>query len=111
MVRDSLKKFSFFYDIHKLNAKFLRIGGLHHFHVLLCEYYYSPPTTSVPGSSVRTATGYGPDGPEIESRWGQNFPHLSTPALGPRQPPVQRVRGLSPGVKSGRRVLLTPLPF
>ena len=34
-------------------------------------------------SSVGTATRYGLDGPGIESRWGQDFRHLSIPALGP----------------------------
>jgi hypothetical protein len=34
-----------------------------------------------PGSSVGIATAYGLDGPEIESRWGRDFPHLSRPAL------------------------------
>ena len=48
-------------------------------------------------SSVSIATRYGLDGPGIESRWGRDFPHPSTPALGPTQPPVQWVPGLSRG--------------
>ena len=50
-------------------------------------------------SSVGIATRYGLDGPGIESRWGRDFPHPSRPALGPTQPPVQWVPGLSRGVK------------
>jgi hypothetical protein len=49
---------------------------------------------------VGIATGYGLDGPEIESRCGRDFPHLSRPALGPIQPPVQWVPVLSRGYKT-----------
>ena len=62
-------------------------------------------------SVVGIATGYGLDGPGTESQWGRNFPHLSRPALGPTQPPVKWVTVLSPGVKSGRGVTLTPHPL
>ena len=48
-------------------------------------------------SSVGIATRYGLDGPGIESRWARDFPHPSRPALGPIQPPIQWVPGLSRG--------------
>ena len=60
-----------------------------------------------PGSVVGIASGYGLDGPGIEYPWGRDFPHLSRPALGCTQPPVQWVQGLSQGVKSGRGITLT----
>jgi len=53
-----------------------------------------------PGSSVGIATGYGLDGPWIESWWGRDFPHLSRPALGPTHPPVERVFVLSRGYRA-----------
>jgi hypothetical protein len=48
-------------------------------------------------SSVGIATRYGLDGPGIESRWGRGFSHTSSPALGPTQPPIPWVPGLSRG--------------
>jgi len=55
---------------------------------------------SGPGSSVGIVTGYGLDGPGIESGWTRDFPHLSIPALGPTQTPVQRKSALFPGGKA-----------
>jgi hypothetical protein len=79
-------------------------------HVLLI-YQFDNISYNRPGSSVGIATAYGLDGPGIESRWGRDFPHLSRPALRPTQPPVQRIPGLSRGVRCGRRVTLTPHPL
>jgi len=59
--------------------------------------YLGTATSSLDGPSgvAGIVTGYGLDGPGIQSRWGRDFPYLSRPALGLTQPPVQRVLGLS----------------
>jgi len=57
-----------------------------------------------PGSSVGIATGYGLDGPGIESRWGARFSPPVQTGPGPTQPLVKWVLG----VKGGRGVTLTP---
>ena len=56
-----------------------------------------PQALHGPDSSVVIATGYGLDGPGIESRWGRDFPHLFRRVLVPTQPPVQWVPCFSRG--------------
>jgi hypothetical protein len=62
-------------------------------------------------SSVGIATRYGMDGPGIESRWGQDIPQPSTPALGPTQPPVQLVPGTNLVIMSPLHSLVLNSPL
>jgi hypothetical protein len=67
------------------------------FHVVPCMNFCPYFSHCGPGSSVGIVTDYALNGPRIESRWGRDFPHLSTPVQGPTQPPVEWVPGLSWG--------------
>ena len=62
-------------------------------------------------SSVGIATGYGLDGPGIESWWGTRF--FTSAQTGPGAHPASciMVTGSFLGVKSGRGVTLTPHPL
>jgi hypothetical protein len=58
---------------------------------------FSPQRVVGRDSSVGIAIRYRLDGPGIESRWGQDFPHPSRPALGLTQPPIKWVPDLPRG--------------
>ena len=64
-----------------------------------------------PGSSIGIATGYGLDGPGIESRWEARFsaPVQTDPGAYPAS--CTMGTGSFLGVKSGRGVTLTPHPL
>jgi hypothetical protein len=61
----------------------------------LMHYFSSVYSVTGPGSSVGIATDYRLEGSGIESQCGRDFSHMSKPALGPTQPPVQWVPGFS----------------
>jgi hypothetical protein len=63
------------------------------------------PPGNTPGTHL--FSGYELDCPGIESLRGRDFPHRSRPAI---WPPFKMGTGSFPGVKSGRRVTLTPQP-
>ena len=67
------------------------------FPILSSSFFTDHRTFRGSGSVVGISTGYGLDGPWIESLSGRDFPHLPRPVLGPTQPPVQWVPGLSRG--------------
>jgi len=63
-------------------------------------------TSNGPGSSVGIATDYGLDGPG-SNLGGDEIFRLSRPAMGPTQPPVKWL----PGLSRGRGVLLITHPL
>ena len=67
----------------------------------------TPWPWSGPGSVVGVATGYGLDGPGIESRWERDFP----PGPGARSSSCGMGTRSFPGAKSGQGVTLTPHPL
>ena len=64
-----------------------------------------------PGSVVGIATGYGLDGPGIESRGGARFSALVQTGPGAHPASCTMGTGSFPGVKGGRGVTMTPHPL
>jgi len=64
-----------------------------------------------PGSSVGIATGYGLDGPGIETGWGARFFALVQTGPGAHSASCTMGTGCFPGVKGGRGVTLTLRPL
>ena len=62
-----------------------------------------------PGSSVGKATGYGQDGPGIESRWGARLSAPVHTGHGTHPASCKMGTGPFPGLKSGQGVTLTLL--
>jgi hypothetical protein len=80
--------------------------------------FFSPNNSGFPcqhnvdrDSSVGIGTSCGLDGPEIESRWGRDFPYPSRPALGPTQLPIQWVPGLCSRGRAAGAWCLPHTPF
>jgi len=65
-------------------------------HIYCSDLHHNTPETLGSGSSVGTATDYGLEGPGSNPGEDEIF-HLCRPALGPIQPPVKWVPGLSQG--------------
>ena len=83
----------------------------HSYSVTFFTYIHTYIRRHTPGNSVGIATGYGLDGPGIESRWGTRF---SAPVqAGPGAHPTSCTTGTGsfPGVKSNRGVTLTLHPL
>jgi hypothetical protein len=65
---------------------------------MLVLYIYIYTLSSWPGNSIDVAVAYVWEGKGIDSRWVRDFPHLSSLALIPNQPPVKWVPCLFRGL-------------
>ena len=77
-----------------------------------CVWFRQTPfSVCGPGSVVGITTGYGVDGPGIESRWGARFSASVQTAPGTHTASCTMGNGSIPEVNNGRGVTLTPNPL
>jgi hypothetical protein len=74
--------------------------------VFVCSIYDYEPD-----SSIGIETGYGLDGPGIDSQWGTRLSAPVQPGLGAHPTSCTMGTVSFPGVKSGRDVPLAPQPL
>jgi hypothetical protein len=78
-------------------------------HFNIAAFMYQFIIIQLAGSSVSIATGYGLDGPGIESRWGVRFSAPVQTGHGSHPASCAMCTGSFPEVESGRGVTLTSL--
>ena len=108
-----VKKFPAFYETRRFITAFtsasqLFLSWARSFQSPSSSYFLKNYFVIGPGSSVGIVTGYGLDGPWIESRWGARFSAPVQTGPGAHPASCKMGTGSFPGVQSGRGVTLTP---
>ena len=97
--------------MHEVTTAFERVNCCTRLSVTEIFYVIVLLHSGGPGSVVGIATGYGRDGPGIESRQGTRFSAPVQTVPGAHTASCTMGAGSFPGVKSGRGVTLTPYPL
>jgi len=98
-------------DSTGLYVQTTHMAGLRSFQILRRRFNVGYSKCRGTGSSVGITTGFGLDGPGIESRWGARFSALVQTGPGAHLASCTMGTGPFPVIKSGRGVTLTPHPL